>query len=330
MTKHILITGGCGFIGYHLAKRLAADPGNRIVLMDNHSRHGAPTDPEIAALAGEPNVELESHDLRAPNYSYEMLSRAFDEIYHLAAVNGTATFYERPADVLRTNLMTLMTVLDYVRGQHTRPRVLFTSSNEAYAGLESLGSLPIPTPEGVPLVIDDPRNPRWSYGGSKLAGELLVHAYAAQYGVPAVIVRPHNFYGPRAGNGHVIPQMIERIRKREDPFKIYGADQTRSFCYIADAVDALILAMSYAHSVCPTFHIGTQAEIPMRELAHLLFDICRWTPDRVERLPAPAGSVSRRCPDTALLHSLGWLATTTLPEGLRATVAWYRAHDAAS
>lgn len=329
MTKHILITGGEGFIGYHLAKRLAADSGNRIVLMDNHARHGAP-DAEIAALAGEPNVELESHDLAGGRPSCEMMSRTFDEIYHLAAVNGTATFYERPADVLRTNLLTLIHILEYVeiRYRTTKPRVLFTSSNEAYAGLESIGSLPIPTPENVPLIVEDPRNARWSYGGSKLAGELLVHAYAAQYDVPAVIVRPHNFYGPRAGNGHVIPQMIERIRKREDPFKIYGADQTRSFCYIADAIDAMILAMSYAGPPCPTFHIGTQAEIPMRELAHLLFDICKWTPENVERVPAPAGSVSRRCPDTALMRSLGWLATTTLPEGLRTTVAWYLARAA--
>lgn len=330
MTKHILITGGCGFIGFHLARKLATDPDNRIVLLDNHSRHGNAHMPELAALAGEPNVEIESHDLRGHReYSYEMGTRRFDEIYHLAAINGTKTFYERPADVLRTNLETLMTVLDYASGPiGGRPKVLFASSNEAYAGLEAIASLPIPTPENVPLVIDDPKNPRWSYGGSKLAGELLVHAYAAQHGVPAVIIRPHNFYGPLAGNGHVIPQMIARIRAREDPFKIYGADQTRSFCYIDDAVDAIILAMSYAGVPCPTFHIGTQAEIPMHALAHLLFDICKWTPERVERCAAPPGSVSRRCPDVGLMASLGWRATTSLPEGLRATALWYLARPA--
>jgi nucleoside-diphosphate-sugar epimerase len=226
--------------------------------------------------------------------------------------------------------MTLINILEYAEIHYRthKPRVLFTSSNEAYAGLESLGSLPIPTPENVPLVIENPRNPRWSYGGSKLAGELLVHAYAAQYDVPAVIVRPHNFYGPRAGDGHVIPQMIERIRKREDPFKIPGAEQTRSFCYIDDAIDGLILAMSYAHEVCPTFHIGTQAEIPMHALAHLLFDICKWTPERVERVAAPRGSVNRRCPDTSVMNSLGWHGATSLPEGLRATVAWHLARAA--
>ena len=101
----------------------------------------------------------------------------------------------------------------------------------------------IPTPENVPLVISDTYNPRWSYAGTKLIGEQFVIHYAAKYGLRALIIRPHNFYGPRSGSEHVIPEFCARIEKRVDPFPIYGADNMRTFCFIDDAVRAMEMLM---------------------------------------------------------------------------------------
>jgi nucleoside-diphosphate-sugar epimerase len=342
VTKQILITGGAGFVGYHLARKLSEDPENRVVLIDNFQR--GEDDAALGELGRRPNVEIEQYDLtdQRNNGAYLMNAHEYDEVYHLAAVNGTAAFYERPADVLRTNLLALLAVLDYCRPiGGRRPRLLFTSSNEAYAGMIGLAtdlgfSAPIPTSEGTPLVVADPYNPRWSYGGSKIVGEQLVIAYARQHGLPAVIVRPHNFYGPRAGSGHVIPQTIDKIRRRVDPFPIPGSDQTRSFCYIDDAVDAMIRAMALASTACPTFHIGDSFELSMYTLVRRLFEVvgeveaqrgvadAGWRPSSIEHTAAPVGSVRRRCPDVSRIRlATGWQATTLLDVGLRRTAEWY-------
>ncbi len=335
--KRILITGAAGFIGCHLARALA-NGENEVVLLDDYSR--GKDDDEFKALVKRPGVLFEDQ-----NCGFLKWIQPADEIYHLAAVNGTDRFYETPAQVLVNNLDSTIQALEYARksrltrvrfkeGGHidrtTRAtRILFTSSNEAYAGaVAKFGSAIVPTAEDVPLVIDDPSNPRWSYGGSKLAGELLVHAYAKQYGIPAVIVRPHNFYGPRAGTEHVIPQMIQRAVDKEDPFRVPGSNETRSFCYIDDAVTALIGAMAKASAdPVPTYHIGTSDEISMWDLADKILAVVGHTPDHGKLAAAGrVGSVARRCPDIAKIgREIGWRPTTSLDAGLAATFAWY--HD---
>lgn len=324
-----LITGAAGFIGYHLATKLA-DRGDRVVLVDNLER-GA-EDSAFRMLCARPNVSFHEVDLTDPiklwpaGYADSLRDalEGITDVYHLAAVNGTSTFYDRPSKVLRTNLLSLIHVLDWMKQQPQMPRLLFTSSNEAYAGLEAMDQLRIPTPEAGPLVVADPYNPRWSYGGSKLVGEQLVIHTAKDFEFPAVIVRPHNFYGPRAGMGHVIPQMIDRIARREDPFRIWGPEQTRSFCYIDDAVDGMVRAMDCASPEVPTFHIGSLEETRIRDLADRLFAICDWTPRGKDYLDAPAGSVARRMPDTSKLRThTGWRCNWPLEDGLRKTALWY-------
>jgi nucleoside-diphosphate-sugar epimerase len=322
-TKKILITGGAGFIGHHLGKRLALQ-GHEIVIADNFFRSEHDTD--LKALLAMPNVKLYEADLTQKE-AWEGIGEGYDEVYHLVGINGTKLFYDIPHEVLRIGVSTTMHILDWFRTKNNKPhaKILYTSSNEAYAGaLEAFGQLPIPTPENAPLVIADTYNPRWSYAGQKLIGELFFIHYAKAYDFRMSIVRPHNFYGPREGYLHVIPEIIERIQARVEPFPIYGADDTRSFCYIDDAVEAIQVVMESEKTDGGTYHIGTYVETGIKDLIETMFDILKWHPKELDIKNSPEGSVKRRLPDVSKIkRDTGWEAKIELEEGLKKMTEWY-------
>lgn len=326
MIKKILINGGAGFIGLHLAKHLLAEKNTYVSLVDNLQR--GQMDKDFDNLLKEERISFIKGDVTNPEF-YNSLGKDFNHVYHLAAVNGTKNFYDIPHEVLRINTLSLIYLLEWAKSLDKKPKICFTSSNEAYAGaLSAFNSLPIPTPENVPLIIEDTYNPRWSYGATKAIGEMFVIYYSKAYNIPSVIVRPHNFYGPRAGFGHVIPQMIERIIKKEGSFVVYGADETRTFCYIDDAVKAMQMLMdSKSTNSFPaqTFHIGATEEINMEELAKKLFEVTGYSPERIEKKPGMAGSVKRRLADiTKIKEAVNWQPTTSLEAGLKKTFDWYK------
>lgn len=319
---NILITGGAGFIGLHLA-RLHIKYGDSLTLVDNFFR--GKEDADLAEVLGHKNVKLMQLDLTKPS-DWDKIPGGFDYVYHLAAVNGTDLFYKIPHEVLRINLLATIYGLEWFKDKNPEGKIMFTSSNEAYAGgLEAYNRLPIPTPEDVPLVISDVRNPRWTYAGTKLIGEQLFISYAESFKLRISIVRPHNFYGPRAGFNHVIPQFIERITKQVDPFPIYGADETRSFCYIQDAVEAMRLVMLSPKTNGETYHIGTPEETVIRDLAEKLFKVSGWRPKKIEIHKSPAGSVKRRLADVSKINkAVGWQPKVSLEDGLALTYSWYK------
>lgn len=322
----ILITGGTGFIGYHLAKQLSKKD-NKIVLVDNFFR--SEEDEDLIELLKKPNIKLIEADLTLPE-SWDKIGSDYDCVYHLVGINGTKLFYEIPHEVLRIGITTTLNVLDWFRTKNNKPeaKILYTSSNEAYAGtLEAFDKLPIPTPENVPLVIADPYNPRWSYAGQKLIGELLFIHYSKAYNLRMSIVRPHNFYGPREGYLHVIPEIIERINKKIDPFPIFGADDTRSFCYIDDAIMAIQKVMESKKTDGGTYHIGTHEETVIKDLIEMMFSIMKWHPKKLDIKNSPEGSVKRRLADVSKIKKeIGWEAKIPLQKGLEKIIKWYLAH----
>lgn len=319
-----LITGAAGAVGCYLARDLLARD-YELTLVDNLQR--GRRDAEFEAILNDARVTFLELDLTDPS-SYASLGGGYDYVYHLAAVNGTRLFYEIPEVVLRTNTLSLIYLLDWFKEYNRASKFCFTSSNEAYASaLDAFGVLPFPTPENVPLVIADPYNPRWSYASTKLIGELFVIHYAQRYNLKAIIVRPHNFYGPRSGYDHVIPDFCGRVNASVDPFPIYGSDESRSFCYLEDAVEAMRLLMesSVGDKAPETVHIGSQREITMGELADLLFKVAGWRPATIQHSKSPPGSVKRRQPDIQKIKLLvGWEPRTSLEDGLRRTLDWYR------
>lgn len=327
MNKKILITGAAGFIGSHLSRYLLDKYDNvQLVLVDNLQR--GKMDDYIKNILEDSRVKFIEADLTDQSV-YEHLGSNYEHVYHLAAVNGTDLFYQIPHEVLRINTLSLIYILEWMRRENPNAKFCFTSSNEAYAGgLIAYGKLPLPTPENVPLVIEDTYNPRWSYGGSKLIGELFVINYAAQYNMRAVIVRPHNFYGPRSGYSHVIPQFCTRIAEKIDPFPVFGNSDTRTFCYITDAVRAMdMLMQSDKTDVQPieTVHIGDFQEITMGDLLEKMFSVAGWRPNNVEVREGQKGSVARRLADVGKLQGLvGWKPDISLEDGIRITYEWYK------
>lgn len=322
--KKILITGGAGFIGYHLASRLVSQEGYSLTIADNFFRGKRNADFE--ALLQNPSVTFIEGDLTKLE-AWDALGTGFDEVYHLVGINGTKLFYSIPHEVLRIGVSTTMNALEWFRSKNGKPdaKILYTSSNEAYASaLEAFGILPIPTPENVPLVVADTYNPRWSYGAQKLIGELFFIHYAKAYNLRMAIVRPHNFYGPRAGYDHVIPELIARISAKQEPFTIFGADDTRSFCYIDDATEAIQVVMESQKTDGGTYHIGTSVETIIGDLVEQMFELMGWKPKQTEVKNSPEGSVKRRLPSVEKIkQDTGWEAKVSLVDGLQRTIDWY-------
>ncbi|MEU6723143.1 NAD-dependent epimerase/dehydratase family protein [Nonomuraea wenchangensis] len=310
----VLLLGGAGFIGLHLARRLLAD-GHEVTVVDDFSR--GRRDDALAGLA----VEVRSADLTDPA-AYDVLEPGWDQVFMLAAVVGVRNVESDPARVLRVNTLALMHLLDWMGPG--RGRLFFASTSEAYAGAVSTGLAAVPTAEDVPLVIEDVGSARHTYAISKLLGEAAVLHTARAKGFEAVIGRFHNVYGPRMGADHVIPELSLRAERGEDPFTLYGADQSRAFCHVDDAVEAVVRLMAEPRAAGRIVHIGNDAETNIGDLAKLVLRIAGTNPE-IRHVPAPSGSVARRCPDLTLLRELtGYEPRVALEDGVRRTYAWYR------
>ena len=295
--KKVLITGGAGFVGLHLAKHLL-DNNYEVTLVDNFSRPN--DDEDFLKVVKHKNCKSIKGDITSVNTFQYLEKNYYDYIYHLAAFNGTANFYKY--------------------------KILYTSSCEAYAGtMKVMGDkFPIPTAEDIPLAIDDVTNVRWSYGVGKLTSEIAFNCYKEGRGFDRYcIVRPHNFFGPRMGFEHVVAQFIERIISNETPFKIYGGEETRSFNYIDNVTESLVMLMEKDETNGEVYHIGNdKEEMKIIDLAKMLFEIAGKEPI-FDILPAPEGSVKRRCPNIDKLRGLGYDIIYPTKEGLEKTYNWY-------
>src|SRR5207247_4240382 len=186
------------------------------------------------------------------------LPRQWDYVYMLAAVVGVRNVEIDPARVVRTNTLALMHLLDWLAPESGV--LFFASTSETYAGGVSAGTVPVPTPEEVPLSVEDIRAPRFAYAASKILGEAAVVHTARARGLSAVLGRFHNVYGPRMGADHVIPELSLRALRRENPFRVYGTDQRRAFCHVSDAVEAVVRLMATPAASGRVVNIGNDTE----------------------------------------------------------------------
>ena len=198
---------------------------------------------------------------------------------------------------------------------------MYAGSSESYASTVSLFDWPVPTTEEVPLSIEDPLNPRWSYSISKTHGEVLTAQACRESGVDFTIIRYHNVYGPRMGDKHVIPDFIERLVRGE--YSLYGHEETRSFLYIDDAVAATLSVATSEGCRNQIINVGGETEVSIRRLGELMLEAAGRKAE-LELHPAPKGCVARRAPDVGkLIRLTGFRPKYSLEEGLVRTVEYY-------
>jgi nucleoside-diphosphate-sugar epimerase len=321
----ILVTGGYGFIGSALVKALIAS-GQKVRVLDNEFRgqHLRLAGVEHQCIFGDICNRIDVLEA----------SKGCDEIIHLAFINGTQNFYSMPNRVLDVGVRGICNVLDACRINNIQ-NLLLASSSEVYQSASQ-----VPTSEKVPLVIPDPFNARYSYAAGKIISEMMA-IHNMELFEKMIIVRPHNIYGPDMGNEHVIPQMAQRIKvdgelvfQGQEPVEtmnqtnghrvFYGAAQTRSFCYITDAVRALMITRERGiHG--QIYNIGNEDEVPILDLARKIAGIAG-KPIKVISMDGPVGApgeTSRRCPDISKITELGYRQTITLDAGLHHTLKWY-------
>jgi nucleoside-diphosphate-sugar epimerase len=314
----ILVTGSAGFLGYHLACALSQEKANYVVCVDNGIR--GECDDLYKSLISQPNVEHHPIDLNERN-SLDKLPENIDVIYHLAALNGTQNFYDRPFEVIRCCTLPTLNLIQKFAPLKRLRRFVYAGTSESYASTVTKFNWQVPTAEDVPLSIDNVFNPRWSYAASKIHGEIATIAGCNQFGTGFSIIRYHNAYGPRMGYHHVVPDFYERARN--GVFALYGYEDTRSFIYVDDAIRATLAVAEADGALGQVVNVGGSREITILELGGLMMKVAGLKGE-IDRYPSPLGSVKRRCPDLAKLRAItGFEERWTLENGLKETAAFY-------
>ncbi len=314
--KKYLVTGGTGFIGSALVRRLVGE-GASVRVLDNNLRGSIGRLADVADC-----IEFVEADIRDPAAVREAC-RGVDAVVHLAFINGTEYFYTMPELVLEVGVKGMMNVLDGCIANGVGELAL-ASSSEVYQTPPM-----IPTGEDAPLAIPDPLNPRYSYAGGKIISELLALNYGRKRFGRVLVFRPHNVYGPDMGWEHVIPEFALRMKAQAAKtggglmrFRIQGdGRQTRAFCHIRDFTDGLMRVLGKGRHM-GIYHIGTDEERTIRELAQ---EVGRYYGKKVAVVPGKAarGGTLRRCPDITKLRRLGYKPRVPFNVGVAETVRWY-------
>jgi UDP-glucuronate 4-epimerase len=294
-----VVTGAAGFIGSQLAEKLL-EAGHEVVAVDCFTDYYDPAlKEENAAGLDVARLDLAEDDLDLAGV---------DGVFHLAGQPGVRSFGDVFEEYVRRNLLASRRVLEAAASADVR--VVFASSSSIYGDAERY-----PTPEET-----EPR-PISPYGITKLGCEQLAHAYAQGFGLEAVVLRYFTFYGPRQRPDMALARIVDALA-RGSSFELYGDGlQSRSFTYVADGIEATMAAMERAEAGA-VYNVGGGEEATMREAISTLERVSDRTLDLVES-PAVAGDVRRTSADaTRVGRDLGWSATTSLEDGLRAQWEW--------
>lgn len=269
--KKILVTGAAGLIGREVYAQLL-DKGYSVTAIDNYSRF-----PDY-----KPDSVIRSNigDWCAGKVN------TFDYVYHMAAINGTASFYSKPNQVMYNNLMADMAVFKFVES-NPNTKLIYASSSEVVAGTDVF-----PTPEQEDIAIENIHNPRWSYRLPKVVSE----NYLANSSIKYNIIRFFNVYSEHSGSGHFLKDIVDKIKDRN--YNLQSPNETRSFCYVKDAVQALIAVAETAER--EIINIGSNEEITVREAADIIADAMEVDAEWVN-VNGLEGSSKRRRPDVSKL-----------------------------
>ncbi|HAE84970.1 MAG TPA: NAD-dependent dehydratase [Anaerolineaceae bacterium] len=313
-SKLVLVTGAAGFIGSRLTETLVQQ-GAQVRAFVRYTSRG-----ELGLLKFLPSailseIELVFGDLRDAE-AIEQAAKRADLIYHLGALISIPYSYLHPVEVVQTNILGTLNILQTCRKFDCR--LIHTSSSEVYGT-----ALQVPINESHPLQGQSP------YSASKIGADKLVESYYRSFGVRAVTIRPFNTYGPGQSARAVIPTIITQALTKQTVY-LGNLDALRDFTYVDDTVDAFIKAGQTDGIDGETFNLGSGSEISIRDLAALIFDLIGTTPEvevHDERIRPALSEVQRLLADNSKARQvLAWSPQVDLREGLIRTIQWIREH----
>ncbi|MDB4154731.1 NAD-dependent epimerase/dehydratase family protein, partial [Candidatus Pelagibacter sp.] len=265
--KNILVTGGTGFLGRSLVNKLSSE--HNVIVFDNDSRGS------ITKIKNKKNIIPIKGDIRIFKDLLKLKKYKISQIYHLAYINGTGTFYKKPVEILDVAILGIYNVLKFANLFEIK-NILLASSSEVYQT-----PISIPTDTNERLIVPAIENPRYSYGLGKIFTEFYSYHFSKKNNLNIKIFRPHNMFGPDMGNEHVIPQLLKKIFQKKNlnkkliKLKIQGSgNETRSFCFIDDAVNQILAINKYGKKN-NLYNIGQTKEITIKKLIYFISKILK-------------------------------------------------------
>jgi len=324
MSKKILITGGAGFIGSHLAEKLLKD-GEEVFVVDNLSTGSMDN---IKHLQDNQSFHFTKGSIMDKNLIVETVAKV-DEIYHLAAAVGVKNIMDNPLNSFLVNIDGTKNILDVAAAKDKKPRILIASSSEVYGKNEN-----IPFTEESDRTYGSILNLRWGYGLSKSSDEFLALAYFKEKQVPTIVTRFFNVIGPRqtGAYGMVVPRFVKQALA-EEPITIYGnGGQTRCFTYIGDIVEALTNLMDCPEALGKVFNLGSEEEVTIKELAQKVKELTKsksevtFTPYADVYGPNFEDMLHRRPDITKIKNLIGYQPKFNLEESLKKIIDHFHAN----
>ena len=294
----ILITGAGGLLGTEFCRQLTAE-GHEIWAIDNQSRSTSIPECDRWIIT----------DLKLPDVFVNVLPTDFDYIYHYGAINGTTNFYERPNEVLVNNFVSDINVFEFASMNSNLKRLVYASSSEVVSDDPVL-----PVTENSDVLIKNIHNARWSYRLAKIASENFLYNSK----LPYVMLRYFNVYGENSKKGHFLGDQIDKIKN--GVFSVIGAQETRSFCHVSDAVRASIFVAENINR--ELVNIGNDREITIGDAVQVIAAELGYSTAIFEQLPSKAGSVANRRPNIDKLRSImPDYAPISFEQGIRSILA---------
>lgn len=312
----ILLTGGLGFIGSTVARKLLENfPDRKLILLDSMTYAGNPENmcPEMKSLPSD-RFEFVCGDI-SDRKTVSRVMKGCSQVVHMAAESHVSNSLAQADEFVQANIVGCM-VLGEEALKARIERFIHISTSEVYG-----------TAMLTPMDVSHPLNPRSPYAATKAGGELFLKSLHYSYHLPLTILRPFNNYGPRQHTEKVIPCFISRLLRQEPIHIMDGGNQTRDWLYVEDTAEAICSALKCELSkiLCRTINLGTGREISISEIADILIELTH-SPKELKRMEGhrPGQVFSHHSSTHEAEEALGWKARIPFEDGIKRTVDWYK------
>lgn len=310
--KRVLVTGADGFIGSHLVELLVHEKAHvrALAIYNSFNNWGW-----LETLTCLRDVDVVTGDIRDAHYCHE-LTREIDVIFHLAALIPIPYSYRAPSSFVETNVIGTLNLCLAARANGTE-KFIHTSTSEVYG-----------TAQYVPIDEKHPLNPQSPYSATKIGADALALSFYYSFGLPAVVARPFNTYGPRQSARAVIPTIVSQLAAGHGEIRLGDVTTTRDFTFVEDTCRGLVAIAKLNDGLGEVFHIGSNAEISIRDLFGMITGIMGVKASIIAdegRLRPNASEVLRLwCDNTKLKDRSGFQPSVPLADGLSRTIDWFR------